>query len=355
MSLYDKLPSIDTSKIKTITSDFSTGRDTLLKAVSGTAVSAADALTSFRSSITNSINSTLSALTGNLISISDLNSFIDISGGKISLNENALMNKIKDVTGLNISSTDNILSQVKDQIYSTINQQSNGALGKLIDKDGNVKLLDSLMSGDEYYKLSTIVDRYLDDQGKTRTEFSYNDYKTNRTVVTSLIRQAALAGNYIDVRSLYDSGSAEDKVAMATTLAESLSSVGLNGDFRTAAVITELITAERARSVVPELITLLFRNYRIPSYITLKEYDAEASRLIDFADAFKPGWGKTNYHGKDAELLTMWMETSSGFYSLFSRSRKYASLAATGKNYTTTTTMAGLKKLYPDLPTVSLG
>ncbi|EOA6880789.1 hypothetical protein ACH8J2_005250, partial [Escherichia coli] len=98
------------------TSDFSTGRDTLLKAVSGTAVSAADALTSFRSSITNSINSTLSALTGNLISISDLNSFIDISGGKISLNENALMNKIKDVTGLNISSTDNILSQVKDQI-----------------------------------------------------------------------------------------------------------------------------------------------------------------------------------------------------------------------------------------------
>ena len=144
MSLYDKLPSIDTSKIKTITSDFSTGRDTLLKAVSGTAVSAADALTSFRSSITNSINSTLSALTGNLISISDLNSFIDISGGKISLNENALMNKIKDVTGLNISSTDNILSQVKDQIYSTINQQSNGALGKLIDKDGNVKLLDSL-------------------------------------------------------------------------------------------------------------------------------------------------------------------------------------------------------------------
>ena len=221
MSLYDKLPSIDTSKIKTITSDFSTGRDTLLKAVSGTAVSAADALTSFRSSITNSINSTLSALTGNLISISDLNSFIDISGGKISLNENALMNKIKDVTGLNISSTDNILSQVKDQIYSTINQQSNGALGKLIDKDGNVKLLDSLMSGDEYYKLSTIVDRYLDDQGKTRTEFSYNDYKTNRTVVTSLIRQAALAGNYIDVRSLYDSGSAEDKAAMATTLAES--------------------------------------------------------------------------------------------------------------------------------------
>ncbi|ENY4565280.1 hypothetical protein ACFXSN_004909, partial [Salmonella enterica subsp. enterica serovar Chester] len=188
-----------------------------------------------------------------------------------------LMNKIKDVTGLNISSTDNILSQVKDQIYSTINQQSNGALGKLIDKDGNVKLLDSLMSGDEYYKLSTIVDQYLDDQGKPRTQFSYNDYKTNQTVAVSLLRQAALTGNYIDVRDIYEAASAEDKVTMATTLAESLSSVGRNGDFRTAAVITELITAERARSVVPELITLLFRNYRIPPYITLKEYDTEAS------------------------------------------------------------------------------
>lgn len=353
MADNNSLGSLNMGGIKSLTADFKTGREEVLKTVAGTASNAVDVLTAFRSSIANSINSTFQELTGNLLDAQDLLAFVDFENGKLTLNQNELMRQVNNATGLNLDAN-STLESMTDQIYNDINRYSNGSLGKIYDKNGNLVLFDSMMSGTEYYKLSSMVDSYLDNNGKERDN-SYYDRFTNNTVGHSLIRQAAILGNYVDVQDIYDAAEDVDKPGYRDALAQSLKDVGNNGDFRTAAVICDIITMERATSILPKLLVALFKNYRLPSYLKRDEYPEESNRLISFSDLYQPGWRSEVYFDTETRLLTLWANTSAGLYSLFSHSATYAADLIMGRQYAQSTTMQLMKDKYPDLATVKIG
>lgn len=348
------LDKIDVSGVKDITTSFRGGVDSSLKAITATATKATDALTAFRSSLTNSINDVLGTLTGNLISVDDLSSFIKVENGSITFNQQEMVSRIQRATGLNLSSADALKSSALNQIYNEVNRATNGMVGKIYDRNGNVVLLDTLATDNDLGKLTRMIDQYLESQGHERDKYGYYDRISNTAMTEELIRQAAEAGNYEDVRSLYETADALTQPKLQTVLVNSLPTIGSNGDFRTAAVVVELVTPARARAAVPGLIVLLFRSYRVPRYLDMKDYDAEAQRLIDFADLYTPGWRYAEYNGKQVDLLTMWMQTSSGVLKLFQRSKEYAPLVYLGRVFTSKSTMSLLKERWNDLPTVEL-
>lgn len=348
------LDKIDVSGIKDITTDFRSGVDTSLKTISATATKTTDALTAFRSSLTNRVNDILGTLTGNLISIDDLSSFVKVENGSITFNQQEMVSRIQRATGLNLTSMDALKNSALNQIYTEVNRASNGMVGKIYDRNGNVVILDTLATDNDLGKLTRMIDQYLESQGHQRDKYGYYDRISNTAMTEQLISQAAEAGNYEDVRSLYETADELTKPKLQTVLINSLPRIGSNGDFRTAAVVTELVTVSRARYAVPGLITLLFRNYRVPRYLAMADYDAEAQRLIDFADLYIPGWRYSDYRGKQVDLLTTWMQTSSGVMKLFQRTKEYAPLVYLGRIYAQKPTMTLLKERWTDLPVVEL-
>lgn len=332
--------SISSGAISKVTSVFGNTVKEDLALIDSTAKNGIKSLNAFKDTQLGKLDSFIKSVTGNIVSMKDLNQLIDVRNG-FKVNYDELTKRLSDAAGFPLDSIVGMTNDIKRQAADLLDAYSSGNVTRMLNAAG-IKF----KVNDGSYQMMSMLSNVISRMSEQDSDFKHIvDETAQMAFLNTMLQYTVAAGLWQGIDEILNKYTIKEEGIRALG---GFSTIAVTkGDVYTLQAIVDRCGIAVVRAKNQDLPVKLMRYFAMSTGTKDTEYADYKVRLLGILNAADPEWDSTMFGPVKAMNLAPFTRASQDAIKLLRYDDKYRDYVLIAKSYLPKSLVSLIKENYP--------